>query len=213
MLAGKLPIHLNGETRHPAALVTCSLRGRAVCAGLCSPPGTATGDTGVSQRCRRRTAAAGSWEAMQGRGRAEARHTAGPEDGRGPCASPPGHRQPGHRIAHPVCRGAAGAAEPGKSPAASGWQKRRSRSLGRRWKRSLRPGAAEYLSRAASPPPLPAPGCVPPPRVECPRGRPRRAGAGSAWANTRPDKHPDPAGAAVTEGPRRVMHGRRAAAR
>lgn len=51
------------------------------------------------------------------------------------------------------------------------------------------------------------------PRVECPRGRPRRAGACCTWANTRPGKHPEQAGAAVTEGPRRVMHGRRAAAR
>lgn len=203
MFPGKLPIHLNGETRHPAALVTCSLRGRALCAGLCSPR---CRRRGRRQRHRRRpalppavSAAAGSREAMQGsEGRA----------GTGGAASHGGSRARWGTLSIPArVPGAAGAAVLGKRPAASGGQGRRCRSLG---------GAVEALSapkrcRASLPgrfsPSPPRSGrqrCCPP-RVACPRW---------AWANTCPDKQTScPAGAAVTEGPRRVMHGRCAAAR
>lgn len=150
MFPGALPIHRSGETRHPCSRAAHLRSQCAQCARGSARRGVTAGngdsDTGVScQRCRRRRPQ-----------RRELRSDAGSEGRRGGGRSgvTPGSRGLSGTLRVPAAGQpvSGGAAVLGKRPAPSGGQDRRSRRLGGRWERSVRPGAAEHPSRAASAP-------------------------------------------------------------
>lgn len=132
-------------------------------------PAAGDGDsgTGVCHRSRRE---------QGGNAGEEPRHTGGPQDGRGRCASQSGHRLPGHRRLGSPC-----AAELPEPPCPANAQRLRAGGKGAP---GLSGGGGSALCAQelqSIPPgpllPLPCPlrARLFPPRVECPRGRPRRA--------------------------------------
>ncbi|XP_041337041.1 collagen alpha-1(I) chain-like [Pyrgilauda ruficollis] len=203
MLPGALPIHLSSETRHPAAPVTRSLRGRALCAGLCSPrchrrgrrqrhrPLLPPQPPGAEKRCRGARAGAGTGGAASPRGsrgrwgtlRVPARRAARVRRG---CRCRRARRTPGDfgraGEALPVSRGAVEALSPPRRGRAS---------LPGRFSPSPRPlrAAARCVPPVWSVPApagtlLAAPGQTPA-RANILRGRccrDRGSSAGDAWA-------------------------------
>lgn len=201
MFPGALPIRRSSETRHPCSRAAHLRSQCAQCARGSARRGVTAGngdsDTGVScQRCRRRRPQ-----------RRELRSDAGSE----------GRRGGGRSGVTPGSRGLSGTL---RVPARRAARERRSR-------RARQTPRAFGRAGQALPAPRGAVGALCAPRRRraslpgrfCPRPRPLRAAARSCPPRVesppplRLGKHPERAGAAVTEAPRRVMHGRRAAAR